>query len=138
MCKCHWHSPIHNAHLYQLQFFAQLVNLGLVAAPSFTSILQTFTTALSEDNISVLRAERFIRLITAALLRAGPGYYEKEKESIQVLIMVVQEFAQQRDDGMRAIRDAVFLPRDLVDKRTPERDVSRKGCKKECSMLIRL
>lgn len=124
MCKCHLYSSGQEAYFCQLQFFAQLVNLGLVSASSLTSTLQIFTTALSEDNISVLRAERFIRLITSALLRAGPGYFEKEKESVQVLIMVVQEFAQQRDDGNRAIRDAVFLPRDLVDKRTPERDVS--------------
>lgn len=95
-----------------------------MTASSFTSTLQRFTSALSEDNISVLRAERFIRLITGALLRAGPGYFEKEKESVQVLITVVQEFVQQRDDGIRAVRDAVFMPRDLVDKRTPERDVS--------------
>jgi hypothetical protein len=110
--------------LSQLQFFAQLVNLGLVAPSSLTSILQTFTSALSEENMSVLRAERFIRAITSALMRAGPGYFEKERESVEVLIVVVQEFAQQREEGIRAIRDAVFSPRDIVEKRTPERDVS--------------
>lgn len=74
--------------------------------------------------MSVLRAERFIRAITSALMRAGPGYFEKERESVEVLIVVVQEFAQQREEGIRAIRDAVFSPRDIVEKRTPERDVS--------------
>lgn len=56
-------------------------------------------------------------------MRAGPGYFEKEKESVEALIVVVHDFAQERGDGIRAIRDAVFSPRDVVEKRTPERDV---------------
>lgn len=121
--SCNYESLNSCFALDQLQFFAQLVNLGLVAPSSLTSTLQTFTSALSEEDIPVLRAERFIRAITGALMRAGPGYFEKEKESVEALIVVVHDFAQQRGDGIRAIRDAVFSPRDVVEKRTPERDV---------------
>ncbi|KAJ9108107.1 hypothetical protein QFC19_002572 [Naganishia cerealis] len=105
-----------------LQFFAQLVNLNLVSPSSFTSILQTFTSALSDEKLSATRAERFIRAVTSALMRAGPAYFEKEKENVEGMIAVVKEFAQQRSDAVKFLNNPLFTPRDIVEKRTPEKD----------------
>lgn len=108
----------------QLQFFAQLVNLNLVSPASFTTTLQTFTSALSDENLCGTRAERYIRAVTSALMRAGPAYFEKEKESVAGMIAVIREYAQQRSDDVKAINDPLFSPRDIVEKRAPGRDVS--------------
>ncbi|KAJ9092035.1 hypothetical protein QFC21_007015 [Naganishia friedmannii] len=105
-----------------LQFFAQLVNLNLISPTSFTSTLQTFTAALSDDSLSGTRAERYVRAVTSALMRAGPAYFEKEKESVVGMIAVVQEYAQQRSDDAKAINDPLFAPRDIVEKRASGKD----------------
>lgn len=57
-------------------------------------------------------------------MRAGPAYFEKEKESVEGMIAVVQEYAQGRSDDVKAINDPLFTLRDIVEKRTPGKDVS--------------